>query len=469
MDRTSQPLRWMLIAVSLLALLTIAGCWGDESTPPQSNSTDVKKSPLRVLLVDDASLSEVLEREWTARTDVPLAIEQVTSSELGSAKRLATDVVIFPTAMLGSLAEVNLIAELPSEEVDSAEHDARAQFASLRDEARWGGQAFGVSLGSPRLMLAYRADVLERLGAEPPQTWPELSQLIARMADPKMLEGLPIATENWQALVQPTADGDAGNLLLARVASGVLNSSDVSPLLDFDTLEPKLTEPPFVAGLAALVADCGASHQTTRYTTAECWEQLATGHAAMAITYPIGNAETPADAEATAIAATIRFAPLPADSEGSPATVGGFAGRVVSVARASSQPQVATQFVWWLTSGEILSRISPASGATYPATADQVAQIERWSGALSPTAKDSAAAALAKIHSDAKHLLPLRLPGYRAYAEALDAAVAKAIDEKTPAQESLEGAAAAWKQIHVKQGNEQQLRAHQRSLRQLGN
>lgn len=455
--------RTLRLPALLIAAMVALGCQPSVETPEPNVAKEA--APLRILLVDETSLDEVLQREWSARFDTPLSIEHVTAADLSQAKRLGTDVVIFPTMMLGSLAEADLIAPLPTDEVESQARDVREQFANVRAETRWEGQTFGVSLGSTRWLLAYRSDLLAQAGIEPPQTWAQLNEACQRLADRSQFADLPIAKEKWHALLQPTAPQYGGHWMLARAASKLAAGSQISPLLDYDTLEPRLTSPAIVDALSALVSDATSAGQTDELSPSLCWQKIVAGECAMAIAFPERLDEAALDATPKTIRETIRFVPLPSSEEGSTIAFGGFSGRIVSVASASDQPQLAATFLWWLTSSEIASRIAPACADTCPTSPQQLEQLSSWTGELAGAPLESAKEALKQTLEASEQLIPLRVPGYQLYAEALDKAVRDTLSKKSDAQKALEAASAEWKGTTVAKGSDGQRQAYHRSLK----
>jgi hypothetical protein len=201
----------------LLGLLA-AGCRREAQQSTQEQITAAKPYPVRVIVVDDAPLADVLERQWKARIENELTLTQMTLDQLESARQLNADAVIYPSACLGTLAERELIAAPSSEVLRDAQYAGQEVFDLQRHvEVRWGTSVLAFSFGSPQLTLMYRADLLEALGAEPPAEWPELEQL-AQGLTREQLGGLAPAEDlPWSPLAQPlSAPWGAHVLLRAR-------------------------------------------------------------------------------------------------------------------------------------------------------------------------------------------------------------------------------------------------------------
>src|SRR5436190_11292216 len=96
-----------LLAASAAALL-LSGCdlGGKPSTTPADAPVDESKlRELKVILVDDAPFAEILTRDWKSTSQRPFSVQNVFADELRNMKEIAADVVIYPPAMLGELAE----------------------------------------------------------------------------------------------------------------------------------------------------------------------------------------------------------------------------------------------------------------------------------------------------------------------------------------------------------------------------
>src|SRR5207253_2085031 len=125
--------------------------------------------PLTLLVVNDSPLGQAIAREWRGRTEEQLTVRDVSLAEVASASRLPGDVVVFPSGVIGQLAERGLISPLEPAVLEDADFNYRDIFDQVRlGEMRWGKQTYAVSLGSPQLLLAYRADLFEKRGLMTP-------------------------------------------------------------------------------------------------------------------------------------------------------------------------------------------------------------------------------------------------------------------------------------------------------------
>jgi multiple sugar transport system substrate-binding protein len=334
-------------------------------------------------------------------------------------------------------------------------------------------------LGSPQLLLAYRADFLESAGIEPPTDWTAYRQAIRRLADRAKLGGLaPQADQAWQATAEPLADGWAGQLLLARAASYAVSRDTVSPLFQFDTMTPLIDQPPYVLALEELTDAANAGgFASQRLTPAEAVEQLLKGTCAMALGWPAPLAqESGAKREGK-----IAFALVPGSSqayrfstkdwmkrgedENPHVPLLAISGRMAAVSTSSANRRRAQGFVIWLAGREISQQIAAHSLATTLFRRSQIASAGRWAGTLSTESSRQYAETLERSLTAPKAFPGLRLPGRSDYLASLDVAVRRAL-EGTPAAEVLAEAAASWRQITQTLGLEQQRRANSRSLGQ---
>jgi multiple sugar transport system substrate-binding protein len=459
-----------LLAVAMLLFLT--GCPGPSKQSPAQRLATNSREPLTVLVVDDAPLGQAIAREWKGRTEEELTVRDVSLAEISNASRLPGDAIVFPSGIIGHLAERDLISPLEPALLEDAEFNYRDIFDQIRlAEMRWGRQTVATPLGSPQFLLVYRADALEKADLKPPVDWNDYQQLIARL-------GAAVSASMEPAALEPFADGWAGQLLLARAASYALHREQVSPLFQLDNLSPLIDQPPYVRALEELVAAAKAGgYSGQRLRPHEIFQQLRAGHCAMAITWPESQlaASTAADADAK-----LRFAMLPGSSQAyrfatksweargvadePHVPLRSIAGRMAAATTSSSDPRRAQGFVVWLAGREVSQQVGPHSTATTLFRHSQVAAASRWTGSLSPESSRQYAEVLAQS-LDLPRGFGLTLPGRAEYLAALDAAVQQALDGK-PASAALAEAAQKWSAITDNLGRGAQIRANARSLGQ---
>jgi multiple sugar transport system substrate-binding protein len=422
--------------------------------------------PLKLLVVDDAALGQAIKREWQSRTEKDLDVRNVTLAELSQASRLPGDVVVFPSGQIGQLVERELIGPLDEEALEKGEFNRRDIFDQVRlREMVWANRTLAVPLGSPRLVLVYRRDIFEELSLAPPQTWKEYQSVVNRLA----ADG-----QGDRTVIEPLADGWAGQMLLARAAAYVTHRDQVSPLFDYLTFEPLIQTAPYVRALEELIAARKGSSGENRLTPAEAWSEIRSGKAAMAICWA-----PPAVEKSPTSAAPLAFHLLPGgsdvynfsrnrwdereSSDERHVPLLAISGRLAAVTTTATDSEAARGFMAWLAGSEVSTAVGPASSATTLFRDSQLASAGRWTGGLDGATAKAYAETLQKT-SQLQRFVSLRLPGREEYLAALDAAVQQAASGKETPAEALTTAANKWREITAKIGLERQRRALRRDL-----
>jgi multiple sugar transport system substrate-binding protein len=475
---------------------------------------------LRLLIVGDPALSQKITRlrgEWSARSGASLEISDSSPADLAKAKSLAADVVIYPSAELGTLVQRRMVRALPPAWLDRPGYQKAdlLELPGLRETA-WGEQTYAVPLGSPVFVCFYRSDLFERFNRRPPQTWVEYQALVEFFAGQMKSKATATASLHFPAL-EPLAKGWAGNVLLARAAAYAKHRDYYSTLFDKDSLEPRIASEPFVRALTELVAtaklgpkaqlDCAPS---------DVRREFFAGHAAMALSWPTAadsmapprepsgaaraTAGSPAGTSAAPSAVPASAVPasaVPASAVPAAASVGfvelpgsldvfnprdrqwlsrkpddephvpllAVAGRMGSVVRGTSAADAAFELLVWLAGKEWSTQVSTASSATTLFRRSQLKQPERWvESGMSPAAAAQYAVAAAQSFSRSSWLFAARLPGHEQYMAALDDAVRGAIANSVTPEAALAKAATRWQEITDRLGRAEQHAAYSRSL-----
>lgn len=462
-----------------LAATGLTGC--PAKAPPQPPPKAAATQPLVLLVADDPALGQAIAREWLGRTEEALTVRNISAAELATASRLPGDLVVFAGGLIGHLAEQNLILPFENETLESPDFKLRDIFDLVRlREMRWGQRTLAVPLGSPQLLLAYRADVFQHLNLEPPADWAAYQQAIAQLGDRTKLGDLAFAADQpWQPASEPLAEGWAGQLLLARAAAYALHRDHISPLFRFDTLAPLIADPPFVRALRELVAAAqGAGFSQRRLAPAEAFTELRLGRCAMALAWPPPNlpeAKSNFDAQ-------LAFTLLPGSSEVYRSATRVWEqrtsdqsphvpllstwGRMAAVCAGSSDPRRAQGFAMWLAGREASASVAARSAATTLFRNSQIVSSGRWTGPLPPNQSRQYAEVLGQTLILTQAFPGLTLPGRLDYLATLDQAVYSALAGQSAA-ESLAAAAKRWQEITEQFGADQQKRANGRSLGQV--
>src|SRR5262245_45332215 len=104
--------RLTLFVAGTLCCGVFGGCPSSTKVTPAKAASEEKHDPLVLLVVDDPKLGQTIAREWRGVTEEQLAVRDVSLSEMVAATRLPGDAIIFPSGLIGHLAERGLIVPL---------------------------------------------------------------------------------------------------------------------------------------------------------------------------------------------------------------------------------------------------------------------------------------------------------------------------------------------------------------------
>ncbi|MBM4091449.1 MAG: extracellular solute-binding protein [Planctomycetes bacterium] len=476
--------RRLLLAAILVASLSLwVGCGREPDNVAKQSGATATVPSIRVAVVDDPELGAAIEQQWKARSAGELTIQTLKAEQLDSMKQLLADVIIYPSACLGTLAERNLIAPLAEDAVHDPQYALRDVLLLERiREVRWGDSVMAVSFGSPQLVLIYRADLFKRLKCEVPSTWEEYQQVATALTREKLGDLAPPADRRWSAVVEPLADGWAGTVLLARAAPYASHPTQFSTLFDYTTMDPLIGGPPFVRALEELVAANGLDASSPELHTPETAKRsLYAGEAAMVLAWSsraVASGESP---PTIADGIQVGFAELPgaatvynfAETEWTPRTGGipprvpllSVAGRLGSVAKNARRPREAAEFLARIAGKSWSTLIAPQSRATTLFRQSQLRNPELWTDqGLTPEAARQYVEVVEATQSRPTHMPSLRIPGWQRYLKALDVAVHAARSGDRTAADALAEAVATWQKITEELGREAQRTAYTRSL-----
>ena len=474
------------LGVFLLIFILLSGCSPKDS--PSESGKRLAGVKLRLVVVDDPAIAagvRALRDEWNVQTGAEVEVTECSAKDLADASTLPGDAVICPAHMLGPLAEAGRLAPVPQgiAQNPDPQSDWSHAFPLLRNqEAAWGSEVYGVPLGSPVFCCYYRADLLEKLGRRPPETWQEYTELAQALREAGAKSGVKYGT------VEPLAHGWAGLVLLARAAAYAKQRDNYTTLFDDKTFEPAIAGPPFVRALTELVeaANLGPPEQLDfdpAAVRAEFWK----GNTALAISWPghpvIRVAAKPSDANksGTGSAPLAGFAELPGATEvyrtsggtweprsedaGRHAPLLTIAGRMGVVRAESKHVEAAFQLLLWLAEPQWSTQVFAGSPATTLFRNDQTAMAKNWvESDVSAAAARQYAQQTATTLSRGQFLDSLRLPGRDEYLAALDDAVQSAVRGKQSPADALKQAADKWREISKRLGIEKQKAAYLHSL-----
>ena len=446
---------------------------------------------LRLLVVGDPELAAAVGRlrgEWSTQTGSEFQVESIAEVQFGQGDPPAGDAFICPSCQLGPLAEQGLLAPIPESLLQANASDWSDVFELLRrSEATWVGEPLAVSFGSPVFVCYYRADLLEKLGRKPPETWAQYQELAELLADRKRLgAAAPPEDAPWCGTVEPLGLGWAAPVLLARSAPYAKHRDNYSALFDVRTMKPLVAGPPFVRALEELVAAAKVgSPEQLQYDPTSARAAFWQGRCGMALTWPTAAAAGLPAGAAENVAAGIRvgFAELPgstkvfnvrkqswearAEDEDPHVRLLAAAGRVGVVSRKSAHPEAAFELIFWLSGKRFSPRVSAASPATTLFRRSHLGAPGAWvEKPMPPAAAAQYAAVAERAFARGEWLFALRMPGRAEYLSALDEAVQRAVRGEQAPGEALEQAATRWQEITDRLGADRQKAAYLHSLGQ---
>jgi multiple sugar transport system substrate-binding protein len=446
---------------------------------------------LRLLVVGDPELAAAagkLSGEWNAQTGAEFQVESTTEAEFGQREPRAGDLLICPSWQLGPLAEQGLLVPVPTGLLQADAGDWSDVFELLRrSEAAWVDEPLAVPFGSPVFVCYYRADLLEKLGRKPPETWAEYQELAELLADRQRLgAAAPPEDAPWCGAVEPLGPGWAGLVLLARAAPYARHRDNYSTLFDVRTMKPLVDGPPFVRALEELVAAAKVgSPEQLRYDPTGARTAFWQGRCGMALTWPTAAAAGLPGKAPESVAANVRagFAELPgstkvfnvrkqswearAEDEDPHVPLLSAAGRVGVVSRKSAHPEAAFELLFWLSGKQYSPRVSAMSAATTLFRGEHLGIPEKWvERPVPPAAARQYAVLTERTFGRGEWLCALRIPGRGEYLAALDEAVHRAVRGEQSLAEALQQVAARWQEITVRLGLDRQKTAYLHSLGQ---
>ncbi|MFM7846138.1 MAG: ABC transporter substrate-binding protein [Planctomycetota bacterium] len=505
MGRHLGSIRRVLLGCGLLCILLFTGCPAPKTKTPAENSADSPNSnnsaaasknqtpgeepassSLRVLVVDDPSLAEAIENQWQAVAEQTIRMKTITAEQLeATTKTLAADVILFPHDALGTLVERRQIVPVADEVWNGTRWNRRDLLELPRQrESTWGQTVYALPLGSRQLMLWYRRDLFDKLGLSVPRTWSDYQTLAEQLGNRELLrqkaENLaPAADQPWTGALEPLGGGFSGSLLTVRAAAYLRHRSQYSTFLDFSSLEPLLSTPPFTRALEELTMVAKLTPNELRSLSPdEVRQAFLAGRAAMAITWASATDEA---AAAVVDGNAIGVAIVPGSTqmynlrqgkweervaeESLTVPVVGLAGRLGATTRECRRSQAAWNFLLLLSCSEWSSAVLSQSSATGIVRREQLRDAQAWLGSsLAGDGRRDYLQAVEETSRQTNWLTILRIPGQSGFRAALSTAVDDSIADRTAAAAALEQAADAWRKIIADRDPQQLKAAYRRDL-----
>lgn len=484
-------------------------CCGITGCNPSAESKDKVKpksvnnnTPIEFVIIDDAPLGEVILRQLKAQSEGEVTIKSYTVAEFRALEEVAGDLIIYPSWLIGELAEKRVIEPVSKVVLGNEEFESgdilRLDRGALVEYAR---KKFAVSMGSPVMMLHFRQDIFGKEELLPPADWAEYQKIVESLAEKNAAANSKIAPT-----LEPMAKGWASEVLFTRVAASIRHHGQYSSIFDINSLKPVIDREPFVNALEQMVMVAKlakeAGYDCKSLTRQDVQTLLLDGKAAMGITWasrldskrPESGSSPQADPEKqdpqgdenkssqkeAGTRLPIRPAMIPGSKqvysfssntwknrvEGESIVVPaiGSSGRLVSVLRKSKRASSAGRRIRWICGKELGAKVSSESYHTSVFRKSQVGRAGSWfPERYSQVFADDYGSIMELSSESSLWLHSLRIPGRQEYMSALDDGIHAAIDGTDP-KAALAEVVSKWNKITEKYGIERQKTAYSRSL-----
>lgn len=489
MKHATQMTRNGFVLLVQFVALVISGC-GSSTDPKGSFSDDgngkIASGPLSVIVLDDEALGRAIKRQWSAHSEQDVTIHDLSAREFVTAEERPTaDAIIYPTGLLGELAEDKLIRPIPQHVVEHESVDWRDMLPLDRGaHVTWDKKIYALSFGSPSFVLFFRVDIFEALKLNLPTTWSEYEQTAKKLSDPAVLADLAPADDRaWSATVEPLAPGWASQVFLARAAAYVRHPSRYSTLFNYVSMEPLIDRKPYVQAMDELAAaNLFGPENYSDLTPAAARRAIFKGHCAMAISWPVNDRDGNGGTGSAMKRYPISVAPLPGStvtfnfsddqwqkrkSKETHVPLLAVSGRLGSVLKDATNARGALNMLARLTSTELGTTVASQSKQTTMFRSSHVTRPEAWvNRALDSQAAQQYSLAFQKEQQGTIWLFSIRIPGRIQYLDALDDAIQRVMVDGQSSGESLKAAADRWREITESDGRtiESQRKAYEKSL-----
>ena len=275
-----------LLTIAMIAPCII-GCGKNDTDKTNSafdespaESKRVPPATLTLLVIGDEELGNRTKRQWSARRDGTLNIQNSSAQafiDSGFKVPANVDVVVYPPAMMGELVTLERLQKIPRDLWESDVINKNGLLRHFRTTIlRYRGDAWAVPLGSPNFALLGNRKLLEELDLGLPSSWDGLEKTLKKIAGANM---------ELQAKVDmPLADGWAANTLLMQVASSIRNRGKLSTVFDRRTMKPLITTQPFTQALERIKNT--ATERSLELTPKQVFEIANSGESALALSWP---------------------------------------------------------------------------------------------------------------------------------------------------------------------------------------
>jgi len=478
----------MCVSQLLICLSILTGCGKDNATGDMAKP--FQEISLQVAVPQGWQFRnswDVDLEEWSARTGAKVDLVE---SDFGSlskpliAGNEPPQLIFFPWTRKGELLADKLLQPFPRSMLEESQLNWNDLFQGLREkQGTMEGGPFLFPLSSPVLVCYFRADLLEKAGLAPPESWADYQVLLNTL-------------ENWApglTAAEPWSPEFRATLFLARSVSFVKSPGQLSVFFDVDSGNPFISSPGFVKGLeVSQAAVKRLPRDVLSYDPVTCRNLVVTGKAALAIGLENGPAHLPLMLGATspipdlkrvdiqrADKISIGIVDLPGasqvynstfeswetyESAASHIPFTGFAGLCAGIPSSTSAKEADAAL-------NLLSALiheadsSFPSGSRSPVREADMTNRGAWVGQeLSAEEAGDYVATVARCLRDRQQVSELPVIGHAEFRAALTRGISQAIEANRPATEALSSVSDEWNQILTKLGQERVLTSYRRAL-----
>ncbi len=472
-----RPAICVLVACGLLFLAGCPQAPGDKEKA--ANALPYQGQTIRVTVPKGwgfKDLWEVQLEEWSARTGAKAELAEVDMTD-GSGPLLPTEnppqLLILPWTRRGELLADKQLRDFLEDSLVESKLDWEDLFRGVRERQAQidAGPGFA-PISAPVLVCYYRADLLEKAGLKPPETWDEYQTLLDQLET--WAPGLP-AVEPWSPQFRAT-------MFLARSIPFVKGSGQYSIFFSVEDGEPFIASPGFVKGLELTQAAIKKlSPEVFKYDPVTCRNLAVTGKAALAIGLEAGPAgatlplaaTTPTAPKADAAvkradSIALGFCRLPGATQVYSTTINdweavenqavnfvtltGFAGLCAAVP-SRTQPEQASAALNLLTA-LVLDDATPfPPGAKGLCRERQTPDAGNWTGKeLSAAEAGKYVAVVSNSLRDRQQASELPVVGHVEFRASLTKGLTSCLEQGQAPAEALNAVAAEWKELVKKLG-----------------
>lgn len=482
-----RPFVRVLLACGLICL---SGCPGPAADKAQG-PLPYQGQTIRVAVPKGwgfKDLWEVQLEEWSARTGAKAELTEVEMTD-GSGPLLKGEndpqLLILPWTRRGELLASQQLMAFPQDSLVESKLDWDDLFRGLRERQAQLDVGPGLApIGAPVLVCYYRADLLEKAGLKPPETWDDYQKLLDQL-------------ETWApglTAVEPWSPEFRATMFLARAIPFVKGSGQYSIFFSVEDGAPFIASPGFLKGLEMTQAALKKlAPEVLKYDPVACRNQVVTGKSALAIGLENGPvaggfnlaATTPpaakdAAAVARADAIAIGFCRLPGATQVYSTTTNaweplenqavnyvtltGFAGLCAGVPR-SAKPEQASAALNLLTALVLDDATPSPSGAKTLCRERQTPDAGNWTGKeLSAAEAGKYVAAVGNSLRDRQQASELPVLGHVEFRASLTKGLTSCLENGQSPADALNAVAAEWKELVQKFGVEKILSSYRSAL-----